>query len=196
MSKSKGKGAKPDRYQRVCPWWLCFIFDNCLRRLLQNPDKILSPYIKPGWTVLDIGPGMGYFTIPLARLVGSSGEVIAADLQKKMLDSLWHRALKAGLQNRIKLVQSSADRIGIDVRLDFCLAFWMGHEVPDRARFLGEIASSLKPGGIMLLVEPRIHVRRDDFADTISLAKTSGLSVVDQPRIFLSYAVLLKKEGE
>jgi ubiquinone/menaquinone biosynthesis C-methylase UbiE len=177
----------------VCPWWLCFIFDNVFRRLIQNPGKILGPYVVPGWTVLDVGPGMGYFTIPFARLVGSSGKVIAADLQKHMLDSLRRRAVKAGVQDRIKLQQCTPSQIGIDEPIDFCLVFWMAHEVLDRARFFGEIYSALKPGGLVLLAEPRIHVTRKDFINTVSVVESTGLAVVERPVIFLSYSVLLKK---
>ena len=55
---------------RVCPWWFAYTFDNPLRRLLHNPRKILGPYVKEGDTAVDIGCGMGPFTVELARLVG------------------------------------------------------------------------------------------------------------------------------
>ena len=177
----------------VCPPWCCFTFDNIFRRLLQNPNRILKPYVKPGWTVLDVGPGMGYFTIPLARLVGDTGKVIAADIQQQMLDSLDHRAFKAGVQERIKLQLTKSDSIGVSEPIDFCLAFWMVHEVPDRSRFLSEITSKLKPEGLMLIAEPRIHVSKEHFAKTLEIAKSAGLSVTDTPKIFLSYTALLKK---
>jgi len=72
-------------------------------KLFQNPERYSDAYVKPGWTVLDVGPGMGYFTIPLAKLVGVTGKVIAADLQQQMLDGIQHRAIKAGVQERIQL---------------------------------------------------------------------------------------------
>jgi len=52
---------------RVCPWWLAYTFDNPFRRLFQNPDRILGNDAKPGHTVLDIGCGLGYFTLAMAR---------------------------------------------------------------------------------------------------------------------------------
>lgn len=63
------------RDTHVCPWWLCFTFDNVFRKLFHDPEKILSPYVNEGDTALDIGPGMGYFSIPLARLVGSKARL-------------------------------------------------------------------------------------------------------------------------
>ena len=179
--------------QEVCPPWLCFTFDNIFRKLVQNPYRILRPYVKPGFTALDVGPGMGYFTIPLAKLAGNTGKVIAADLQQPMLDGVKRKALKAGVSDRIELHLTKSDNIGISEPVDFCLSFWMVHEVPDRTRFISEIASVLKPGGLWLIAEPNIHVSRQDFNRTLEIAKNTGLSVVDRPRIFLSHAVLLKK---
>jgi len=188
-----GKDLTTPPAHRVCPPWCCFTFDNGFRRLVQNPNRILRSLIKPGWTVLDVGPGMGYFTIPLARLVGDTGKVIAADLQQEMLDGLDHRAFKAVVQERIKLLLTKSNSIGINESIDFCLAFWMVHEVPDQVHFLSEIASKLKPDGLMLIAEPRMHVSKENFKKTLEIAKSAGLSLVDRPKIFLSYAVLLKK---
>jgi ubiquinone/menaquinone biosynthesis C-methylase UbiE len=178
---------------KVCPWWLCYTFDNPLRRIFHNPMKILKPYVKSGWKALDVGPGMGYFTIPMAKLVGVNGQVIAADLQKQMLDAIYRRASKAGVQNRIKLHQCAPDKIGLTGPIDFALAFWMVHEVPNRPLFLNEVASILKPQGRLLLVEPKLHVSGSAFAETINIAQKAGLSVVEKPKIFISNAVLLKR---
>jgi SAM-dependent methyltransferase len=82
---------------RVCPWWLCYSFDNPLRRLVHDPERILNPHVNPGMTAVDIGCGMGCFTLGLAKLVGPGGKVIAVDLQEEMLAALGRRARKAGL---------------------------------------------------------------------------------------------------
>ena len=181
------------RHQHICPWWLCFTFDNFLRRLFQNPENILKPYIRKGWKVLDVGPGMGYFTIPLAKLVGDTGRVIAADLQKKMLDNILDKARRAGVENRIELQQSNRDSIGLKEPIDFCLAFWMLHEVADTPRFLGEIADNLKQNGLLLLVEPKFHVSKKKFDRALWVANNKGLISLYHPKIFMSYSILLKK---
>jgi ubiquinone/menaquinone biosynthesis C-methylase UbiE len=179
--------------QVLCPRWLCFAFDNPLRRLVQNPKNILKQYVKEGFTVLDVGPGIGYFTIPLARMVGDSGKVIAADIQPQMLEGVRRRALKAGIADRIRLHLGTPDSIGIRGPIDFCLAFWMVHEVPDRSRFINEIAFNLKPGGQFLVSEPKLHVSKESYDMTLEIAKSAGLILVSRPKIFISNSALLKK---
>ena len=87
----------------ICPWWLAYAFDNPFRRFLHSPEKILGPYVAEGMTVLDVGCGMGFFSIGLAKLVGNKGCVIAVDVQQKMLNALEKRAEKAGVLNRIRI---------------------------------------------------------------------------------------------
>ena len=97
----------------VCPWWLGYWLVSPLRRLWQDPEKILEPYVKTGMTVLEPGCGMGFFTLDLARLVGPKGKVVAVDLQEKMLAGLKRRARKAGLDGSIESRLVKAD--GMDV---------------------------------------------------------------------------------
>jgi SAM-dependent methyltransferase len=177
----------------TCPWWLCRSFDNPLRRLIHDPIRILSPYVKPGDSVLDVGCGMGYFTLGLAELVGETGKVIAADLQDKMLDGLRRRASHAGLAARIAPLRSQPDRIGLVPFVDFALAFWMVHEVRRPEAFLREIFAALRPGGRFLIVEPVIHVTGKDFDGTVALAGSIGFHDGGRPRVSLSRAILLEK---
>ena len=177
----------------TCPWWLISTFDNPLRKLIHDPQQILAPYVRPGDAVLDVGCGMGYFTLALARLVKPGGSVIAADLQPKMLAGLRRRAERAGLLDGIRLLQSAPDRIGLEEPLDFALAFWMVHEVRQPEPFLQEIAAALKPGGRLLIVEPVIHVPGGAFERTVSLAERLGLALQDRPRVRASRAALFQK---
>ena len=78
----------------ICPWWLAFEFDNRLRHFFHNPEKMLGSYVSKGMTVLDVGCGMGFFSIGLAKLVCDKGSVIAADVQPKMLEAMQKRSEK------------------------------------------------------------------------------------------------------
>jgi ubiquinone/menaquinone biosynthesis C-methylase UbiE len=179
----------------VCPWWLCYSFDNPLRRLIHDPERILNPHVNTGMTAVDIGCGMGYFTLGLAKLVGSGGKVIAVDLQQKMLSTLGKRACRAGLADRIVPHRCLPDRLGVEEPADFALAFWMAHEVRDKPRFFTQISAFLKPGGRLLLVEPKFHVTRKSFGQTVELCRASGFRLLGEPAVALSRAVRMEKGG-
>lgn len=89
--------------EHIFPWWLAYTFDNPLRRLLHKPERIVESYVTEGMTVLDVGCGMGFFSIGFAKLVGSQGVVIAVDVQQKMLNTLRERAEKAGVSDRLRI---------------------------------------------------------------------------------------------
>ncbi len=182
----------------VCPWWLGYFLLNPLRRLMQDPEKLLAGYITAGMSVLDVGCGMGYFTLPMAVMVGDGGRVLAVDLQEKMVGALMRRAVKAGIAGRIIARTCSADTLGIDDhhgRIDFALAFAVVHEVPDQNRLLSEICCALKPGGRLLLAEPSFHVPRQEFAATLALAAEAGFAIVGRPSVKSSLAALLAKQS-
>ena len=178
----------------VCPWWCAwFAIGNPLRRLVHDPQKIVGPYAKPGMTVLDVGCGLGWFSVPMATMVGDQGRVIAVDLQQQMLDMLRRRAEKAGVAGRIELHKCAMDRLGIATQADFALAFAMVHEVSDQDRLLREIHACLKPGGRLLLAEPPFHVPGKAFANEVAIAEAVGFRVAEEPQVRWSRAVVLEK---
>jgi hypothetical protein len=65
---------------KVCPAWLGHFLANPIRKLINPPQTILTPYVRERMTVLDVGCGMGFFNIPLAQMVGTNGKVICVDL--------------------------------------------------------------------------------------------------------------------
>ena len=184
------------RWHDVCPPWMGHLLASPVRKLWQNPRTILTPFVTPGMTVLEPGPAMGFFTLELARLVGPTGRVVAVDLQTEMLEALRRRAAKRGLDRRIETRLASAE--GMDLsdlggRVDFALAFAMVHEVKDRARFFADVGASLKPGGRLLLAEPRGHVSDELFAEFLRLAEANGLAVSDGPAITASRTAAMVK---
>src|ERR1035437_8410128 len=85
---------------RVCHWWLGYVLASPLRRLLQDPAAFVKPYVREGMTGLEPGQGMGFFTLEMAREVGSSGRVVEIDIQPRMIAGLKLRLAKAGLLDR------------------------------------------------------------------------------------------------
>ncbi|MBW2697407.1 MAG: methyltransferase domain-containing protein [Deltaproteobacteria bacterium] len=184
--------------EHVCPWWVGYLLASPLRRLFQKPEQILDSYIREGMTVLEPGCAMGFFSLPMARMVGSEGRIVCVDLQQRMLDSLMQRARKAGLADRIEARSCAKDGLGIEDlsgRIDFALAFAMVHEVPDPDRLLSQIRDALAPGGRLLIAEPAGHVSGDAFEKTVKLATEAGLATIERPRIAKSHAVLMAKPG-
>lgn len=180
----------------VCPWWLGYWLICPVRLFWQSPHKILAPYVHEGMTVFEPGPGMGYFTLELARLVGPSGRVIAVDVQPKMIDRLKRRASKAGLLDRLEARVASAESMGIaDLRgsVDFTFAFAVVHEFPAPAHFFAEVAAVCKSGASVLLAEPSGHVKAAAFDSELEAAAAVGLRLIDRPSIRRSQTALLKK---
>jgi ubiquinone/menaquinone biosynthesis C-methylase UbiE len=181
----------------ICPWWIGYLLLSPLRRWRQNPHAILAPHVAQGMTVLEPGPGMGFFTLELARLVGPSGRVIAVDVQPRMLSALQRRANRAGLADRVRARRAQAETMGLDDlagAVDFALAFAVVHEFPDANRFFDEVHAALRPGGRLLLAEPRGHVEERAFADTLAAAQRAGFREGARPNIRKSHTALLVRE--
>jgi ubiquinone/menaquinone biosynthesis C-methylase UbiE len=176
----------------LCPAWLSFTLTNALRRLAHDPVALLGPFLKEGDTAVDVGSGPGFFTVPMARMVGERGLVVAVDIQPKMLDKTRRRAERAGVAGRVRLHLATGNGLGLDVKADFALAFWMAHEVDDLGRFFAEIRAALKPGGSLLLVEPRGHVTERRFADIVAAALSAGFERPKTEAVRLSRAIVLR----
>lgn len=181
---------------RVCPWWLGYFLAHPWRKRYQDPIEILTPHIEPGMTVADIGCGMGFFSLKMAKMVGDEGRVICVDLQPRMLKSLMKRARKAEVNDRIEERLCSDISLGLDdlkESVDFVLAFAVAHEVPDQKQLFTELFSIMKPGGTLLLAEPAGHIPDSEFQITLGTAFDSGFSKTSEPEIRKSHTAVLKK---
>ncbi len=180
---------------RVCPVEHAGGLDNRFRRWLHHPATLLAPYVSAGMTVLDVGCGPGFFTLELARLVGPTGQVIAADVQEGMLQLIRAKVDGSELATRITLHRCGPKRLGVTTPVDFALAFYMLHEVPDQAALFTELAAVLTPQGRLLIVEPPFHVTKSAFSATLARAHDAGLTPVGTAKVALGYAVVLGKSG-
>lgn len=167
----------------VCPWWLGPLLASPIRRLLESPERLLRPFVMPGMTVIEPGCGMGFFSLMLARLVGPGGRVVCVDLQPRMIAGLRRRARRAGLQDRIRAsVCPPGDLCLADVAVaaDVAVVIHMLHEVPDQARLLADLHAALRPGGTLVILEPKGHVSHARFAASIDLAVRAGFRETDR----------------
>ena len=178
----------------ICPWWMGYLLANPLRKIIQNPTRILSPYIQSNMKVLDIGCGMGFFTIPMAKLVGDTGKVYGVDIQYKMLKGLKKRAYKAGVIHCLETIECDKNSLGLEAlksQINFVLLFAVVHEVPDPKRAIEEVLSVLTPNGCILFSEPSSHVSAKQFKVSVAIAQQSGLKVSEKLNIRNSHSVLL-----
>jgi len=112
-----------------------------------------------------------------------------------MLSSLRNRAQKKGLDDIIETRECSKDDLGVDDlsgQADVALAIHVVHEVPYPRRFLTTCRTVLKPGGRLLLIEPKGHVTNEEFQETKDLAFDVGFTECDKLQLRKSHALVLE----
>jgi len=182
-----------DRKDRVCPVEKAGALDSWVRRQIQNPNRILGPYVAAGMRVLDVGCGPGFFSLEMAKMVGPSGRVIAADLQDGMLQIVGKKIKARHFEKIVELHKCEKGNVGVDSQVDFILAFYVVHEIPDKEGFFKEMLQLLGQGKIMLIVEPKFHVSRKEFDEMAASLTQIGFNVSKGPKVFFSRTVVLKK---
>ncbi len=187
--------AEPRRTPHRCPWWGGPFLASPLRRLIETPEKLLAPYVEPGMRVLDFGSAMGFFSLPLARMVGEHGRVVCLDVQPRMISGLVRRARRAGLLDRIQPLVGGEQDLGLaghQARLDLAVAIHVIHEVGDIPGTFDQLARALKEGGRMLLVEPGGHVTTELFEFELQAAGRAGLVVEKGLKLRRRHGALLR----
>jgi len=182
--------------KHTCPIWVGYLLASPLRKLFQSPYKILSDYVKPGMTVMDIGCAMGFFSVPMAQMVGKNGKVYCIDIQQKMLDKLLKRAKQAGVKQEIEPTLVENNSLGLENKnntIDFALLFAAMHEMSDQEEIVKDIYRLLKPNGKVLLSEPLNHVSDIDFTKIRILFQNNGFKVLEEPHIKRGMSLLLQK---
>jgi ubiquinone/menaquinone biosynthesis C-methylase UbiE len=186
------EAVREGRRSCVCPWWLMRFVDHRVRSLIQPTGPVLGSLVAPGNLCLDMGCGMGYFSVPLARQVGPSGHVTGVDIQSQMLEGAARRLTREGFADRISLLLTTDSAWVVPQHYDFILAFWMLHEVPDRRSLLETLKQVLKPSGVFLLVEPKVHVSADSWMESLALAEQVGFRRRETQAVRFSRAALMQ----
>ncbi len=180
------------RYERPMPVENASGIDNNYRKFVHNPTKILKNHVKEGMVVLELGCGPGFFTPKIAKMVGPSGKVIAADLQDGMLQIVREKIDGMDIKERVELHKCEEEKIGLSEKVDLVLAFLMMHEVADKRKTLAEIKSILKPDGRLYVLEMIMHPPKSNFEETIDIAHELGFKVAEKPSFLLSRAVIFE----
>ncbi len=122
----------------------------------EQPDRMLAALeIQPGMTVADVGAGVGFHSLKLAKLVGPKGTVYATDVQPQMIQMLKSRISAARVRN-VKPVLCTQDDPKLPASaVDLILMVDVYHEMADPGASLQALRKALKPGGRLVLVEFR-----------------------------------------
>lgn len=123
------------------------VWDSRVRLWFQNPEHILrGAGLQVGQTVLEVGCGSGFFTVPAAKMIGESGKLIAMDPVEAFADAVGRKVKAAGLANvevvRRDALKSDLDSASIDVVLLFGVVPFptlpLGRLLPEMHRVLNE----------------------------------------------------------
>lgn len=137
------------------------------REVEEQPEVMLNALgLKPGMRVADVGAGVGFHTLRLARRVTPGGHVWATDIQEEMVSRLRANVEAAGLSN-VTPVLTKPDETGLpDGQLDLVLMVDVFHELAEPERTLAALRRALAPGGRVALVEfraedPRVPIKEE-----------------------------------
>ena len=141
-----------------CPAWLGWILENPYSDWIAGSRVLLDRAgVGAGMRVLDAGAGTGRVALAAAERVGSTGEVVALDLQPRMLAQVRQKASERGLANVMTGAGSveAVDALGDEYAGYFDRAFLVTvlGEVPDRLAGLRTLHGLLRPDGILSVTE-------------------------------------------
>ncbi len=141
-------------YKFPMPQFLANLIDNPLRRKIQPPhDMPLRHGIEPGMTVLEVGPGNGRYTVETARRVGTTGKVIAVDIEPKMIKRVTQRARAEGVTQIEAKVADVYNLPFDDGTFDAVYLITVISEIPEPERALREFYRVLAPAGTLAFSE-------------------------------------------
>jgi len=175
-----------------CPSWLAWSLDIDFMKKYGGQSLALEMLeLSPGMRVADVGCGPGRLTIPIAKAVEPTGEVVALDIQSKMIERLRRRIDEHGVNN-ITLLQASAGegRLSKD-QFDRALLVTVLGEIPDRGRALKEIHDALKPGGFLVITEVMGDPHYQRLRKVKQLAGQTGFQIGKLKTTSFSYALQL-----
>lgn len=121
----------------------------------QQPEKVIEALnLTPGMLVIDIGAGSGYFTRRLAESVGDKGQVIAIDVEQKMLNYNKGELEKLGLANRVRFILAEKEGptfSGNNADIVFLCDVY--HHLEDQIDYLANTKPALKPNGRVVIID-------------------------------------------
>ena len=162
---------------------------NPQRRRLHPVVEIVRFFrIEPGDTVLELGPGPGYYSIEAARAAAPGGRAICVDVQPGMIAVLDER-LRAGGATNAHPVVGDATHLPLGAgSVDAAFLVFVLGEIPDRPAALAELRRVMKPGGVISIVETLTDSDYQLEASVDDLFRASGFQPLARRGQRLGYA--------
>lgn len=182
LSRYSGRGPMPFSQRAV--------LRSPLRPLVHPVRRTLErSHVDPGATVLELGPGTGYFSVEASRIVGTGGRLLCLDIQQPMLAELAGRLREAGVANADLLLGDATHLPLADDSLDTAYLVTVFGEIPDRPRALIELRRVLRRGGVLSFTE---HLTDPDYQleDSVrDVCRASGFEPLEHRRGLLGYTM-------
>jgi tRNA A58 N-methylase Trm61 len=156
-------------HEQICPAKLAEGLDDPIRK-----------------SVLEVEHCTEFFSTEIAKMLNDSGKVIAVDVQEDMIDIIRKKIKVTKLEQRIELHKSNYESTGIVEDVDFVLACWMAHDIQNPKRFFEELISTLKPDGLIFIIDPKFDVSEELFKTMADIIKEYGFTTVEGTRVFFS----------
>jgi ubiquinone/menaquinone biosynthesis C-methylase UbiE len=167
------------------------------RRHILPIEQTLERFrLAEGDTVLELGPGPGYFSIEASQMIGLTGRLLCLDLQPSMAAILRGRLRSenatagqpvVGDATRLPLATSSVDKAFVAV---------MFGEIPDRPAALTELRRVLKPDGVLGFCETFADPDYMFLSELVDLCRASGFEKLEKHRQIMGYTITFAAPGE
>jgi ubiquinone/menaquinone biosynthesis C-methylase UbiE len=177
------------------PSFLTTLIDHPLRRrFLQPPEETSRRHgIQPGMRVLEVGPGRGTYSIAAARAAGENGQVVAIDIEPRLVNQLTRRAFEEGVTNLEVQVGDASNLNFEDEEFDLVFMIAVLGEIPHPDRALREFHRVLRWGGILAISELLPDPDYVPAEDLIELVTTNGFRVSEKVGNRFYYTLLSEK---
>jgi len=161
-----------------------------LRRWIHPMRSTLEKFrLKPGNTVLELGPGPGYFTVEASRMVGPGGRILCLDIQPPMIGLLRQRLEEQHVANAHPMVGDATNLPLADSSVDAVFLVAVLGEIPDRPGAVAELRRVLRPGGVLSFMETLTdpdYIFQDSLRD---LCRASGFRYLEHSRRLEGYTM-------
>jgi ubiquinone/menaquinone biosynthesis C-methylase UbiE len=152
------------------------------RAAWQKPDAVVAALGLAGnETLVDVGAGSGYFTFRFARVL-PRGKVVAADTEPEMIRHIHHRVMTDGITN-VQAVLSQPQDPEIPKDADWIFICDVVHHVPDRSAWVGRIASEMKQGAKLALIEFKEGKLPEGPPESAKISRSQLLSLMAEARL-------------